>query len=345
MYIAKNLHLFRNVRPYRIFEKSHQSFQHGSPLTRAFAKNSKSCFSFWQSSSIIRRFPFNGRCAIILSTLGIGTLAFASSTMMKEKVTHAKTHSDSKTKHRQYLMYSPFEGKKIFQYLNSYPLSFWAISCINLMVFVFWRVPKFNLTMRKHFTSSLYDLKKGRFHTLLTSCFSHSTPMHLGFNTLCFMSLSPIWSQILGSSHFIFFYLTAGVLSSFSWCAWQGINAMVCRLAIRHSTSAVNAIIHQQSLGASGAICGLFALHTLAFPDSLFRLIFLPIYSFTAENCLKGLVIFDTCGLILSLFGIATLFGHAAHLGGVGVGWSYYEYYLKSHNRYIRRRRKSQSAI
>lgn len=51
-------------------------------------------------------------------------------------------------------------------------------------------------------------------------------------------------------------------------------------------------------------------------PDSRLNIIFLPWFSFSAENAVYGIILFDLVGLFLGL----RLFDHAAHLGGALFG-------------------------
>jgi len=315
-------------------KRSYSFFQSQQKNCRVYDKNMS--FRFLNDSTI----PTAWCWATLATVLGIGTYLSTSNLMIDEKKSsNVKTNNGTKCCHKQSYLYSPLEPQKIMQFINSYPLILWGICGTNFIVFSLWRIPKLNRLMTKHFMNSLYDLRRGRFHTLLTACFSHQSGVHFLFNTMCLTSIAPTWVHILGSANFLKFYIGAGVISSMTWCTWQGINALIFRVILRRSSSAVNTLIYSGSVGASGAICGVLALHALAFPNTLFQLIFFPFYSFTAENCLKGLVIFDICGLIWSVIGTSPL-GHAAHLGGVGVGYVYYEYHLRHQNSYLRQRRQ-----
>lgn len=65
----------------------------------------------------------------------------------------------------------------------------------NAMVLAMWKVSKSNVKfyslMEKHFTCSAEGLLKGRYHTLLTSYFSHESAVHFGFNMFMLYHFAP----------------------------------------------------------------------------------------------------------------------------------------------------------
>lgn len=52
------------------------------------------------------------------------------------------------------------------------------------------------------------------------------------------------------------------------------------------------------------------------FPDTQINIIFLPMFQFTADSAIKGIVALDLVGCILGW----KFFDHAAHLGGALFG-------------------------
>jgi len=109
----------------------------------------------------------------------------------------------------------------------------------------------------------------------------------------------------MGKEQFLGFYLSAGVAASF---------ASHLLKAIRRSPGI--------SLGASGALMGALAFFCMSNPKSELSIIFLPQFSFSAENGLKGLMALDTVGILLRW----KVFDHAAHLGGALFGMFWYQW-------------------
>lgn len=68
--------------------------------------------------------------------------------------------------------------------------------------------------MRKHFISSPEAMHNGRYHTLLTSAFSHKSLDHLGLNMLVLYSIGQGVIEAIGASRFLILYAGAGITAS-----------------------------------------------------------------------------------------------------------------------------------
>lgn len=68
--------------------------------------------------------------------------------------------------------------------------------------------------MAKNFINSTDAMKDGRYHTLLTSAFSHKSLDHLGINMLVLYSIGQGVLEAVGASRFLLLYAGAGVVSS-----------------------------------------------------------------------------------------------------------------------------------
>ncbi|CAE6519209.1 unnamed protein product [Rhizoctonia solani] len=94
-------------------------------------------------------------------------------------------------------------------------------------IFVAWQIPALRGAMRRHF---LHDPLSGRHYTMATSIFSHSAFMHLAFNSLALLSFGAAANSLLRKQqastasplpestsiyHFMAFFLTAGLFSSY----------------------------------------------------------------------------------------------------------------------------------
>lgn len=66
----------------------------------------------------------------------------------------------------------------------------------------------------------------------------------------------------------------------------------------------------------SGAILGILAYVCTRYPETELQIMFLPMFTFSAENAIKTIIVFDILGCILGW----KFFDHAAHLGGALFG-------------------------
>jgi hypothetical protein len=96
-----------------------------------------------------------------------------------------------------------------------------AIVGANCVVFVLWQSTSIRRFMGKHFAlSSAGVLKEGRFHTLITSIFSHYDPVHLGANMCCLIFFGKEVVAILGRARFAALFVASGLVSSMAQVAW-----------------------------------------------------------------------------------------------------------------------------
>lgn len=182
----------------------------------------------------------------------------------------------------------------------------------NAVVFLAWQVPRLRPTMNRLFlhSTSSHPL------TMLSSVFSHRTPMHLAFNMLALWSFGTILHDRLGREHFLAFYTTAGLGAS--------LGSHLVKLWRRDPAS---------SLGASGALFGVFGA-CAHIPNVTVSLIFIPFHSFALDKALPAIMAIDAFGLWRGW----RSFDHAAHLSGAAAGYLLYPAstrYVWAHRRRI----------
>jgi rhomboid-like protein len=174
-----------------------------------------------------------------------------------------------------------------------------SLIAANGLVFAAWQLPRCHSFLTRHFVHH----PGGRLsYTLLTSCFSHQTPAHLFFNMAALYSVG---SMFLNTGHLspvelVAMYISSGTAAGF----------------ISHTVSWSIKRVATGSLGASGAIWGLFAGWAALYPQWPISIMFLPI-SFQAGQLLPALLCLDLVGLIRGW----AYFDHAAHLGGAMFGY------------------------
>ncbi|KAJ7068087.1 hypothetical protein C8F01DRAFT_589831 [Mycena amicta] len=124
-----------------------------------------------------------------------------------------------------------------FRFLDNIPQNtvLWSIIGLNGLVFgVSWwarkkyeveRDPSMLLFLQKHFQTNWQNLKAGRFWTLVTSMFAHSSTdlTHILFNGFTFYFMAPLTLSILGSRQFLFLYLGGGVVADLFSISYKNV--------------------------------------------------------------------------------------------------------------------------
>ncbi|XP_055348643.1 presenilins-associated rhomboid-like protein, mitochondrial [Paramacrobiotus metropolitanus] len=178
-----------------------------------------------------------------------------------------------------------------------------TIITLNCIVFMMWQVRSLQPFMTKYFLSDPKARQLGV--PMFLSMFSQIAPFHLLCNMYVLWSFSDAVMHMFGQEQFLFFYISAGLFS--------GLFSL---------TNKMFRGIPQPSLGASGAIIAALAAVCTAFPDSRLSIIFLPMYTFSADSAVKALLLFETLGVLLKW----RFFDHAAHLAGILFGIWYVKY-------------------
>ena len=104
---------------------------------------------------------------------------------------------------------------------------------------------------------------------------------------------------VLGSEQFVAVYSSAAV--------WASLVSLAFKVATKTSIP---------SVGASGAILAVFAMHCLFFPDSRIQIVFLPFLGMSAGYALPSMMAVDGLGILCKWRWL----DHAAHLGGACFG-------------------------
>jgi membrane associated rhomboid family serine protease len=173
-----------------------------------------------------------------------------------------------------------------------------------------------NLFALHHFSSTHYG-----FWQFITYMFLHSSSsfFHILFNMFALWMFGSTLENLWGPGRFLLFYLICGVGAGLAQA-----------LALTYDISQYNALFlagqlseeelfmlkNVPTLGASGAIMGIFAAFAFTFPNS--RMLILPIpFPIKAKWALLGLAVLDIIGGISSE---STGIAHFAHLGGAAIG-------------------------
>jgi membrane associated rhomboid family serine protease len=188
---------------------------------------------------------------------------------------------------------------------------------------------------------ALYYFEHPKFHwfQIITSIFLHGGLMHLFFNMFSLYNIGPTLERMIGSTRFFSLYFLSGIFGSLLHLA---ITALFVYIALGRfwiydpslpleaqfpNITNLNQSLDQMypqlkhalsvSVGASGALYGVFAVFARMFPNMKFYLMFIPV-AIKAKFLLIGLIAFDLILAILQLEGDPL--GHFAHLGGAFTG-------------------------
>ena len=167
-----------------------------------------------------------------------------------------------------------------------------------------------------HFSSVHYH-----FWQFISYMFLHSSDsfFHILFNMFALWMFGSTLENLWGPAKFLSFYLVCGLGAGLTQAIAltydiSQYNAMF--EAGQLGAAELFALINVSTLGASGAVMGIFAAFAYTFPNS--QMIILPIpFPIKAKWALLGLGILDVLGGISSE---STGIAHFAHLGGAAVG-------------------------
>jgi membrane associated rhomboid family serine protease len=214
------------------------------------------------------------------------------------------------------------------------PRLLFAIVCTNISVFLAWQVPNHRVVnfLSNHFQCSVYNLKSGRIHTLLTNAFSHSTPAHMLFNTLALVSIADMWAKFRPTD-FVLCYAGAAIVSTLAHFAGQrlliGITTSLLRRFLNFQTysrilAQQHAIYAAPVLGASGVVYAFFTMTVAVNPHSSFYFFFIP-YPISGDNLLPMMMLFDTAGALAIFVGYVSPLAHLAHIAGAVFGFIFFQ--------------------
>ena len=183
----------------------------------------------------------------------------------------------------------------------------------NAAVFAAWQDNdrKRQQFMYTHFTMSCDSVRRmRRYHTMLTSTFSHQSFNHFLFNMIALYSFGEPLLVRLGPLRFLTLYGIGGIASS------------ACQLMIYDKIpynwpSNRDYSWYSRSLGASGANNAIIAYSILFSPTSTMFIYFVPVPAALAG---LGIISIDFYGLYYGGTGI----GHGAHLGGALFGTAFF---------------------
>jgi membrane associated rhomboid family serine protease len=167
-----------------------------------------------------------------------------------------------------------------------------------------------------HFSSPYYH-----FWQFITYMFLHSSEsfFHILFNMFALWMFGSTLENLWGPARFLAFYIVCGLGAGITQAL--ALTYDISQYNTMYSLGQISIdqlymLVNVPTLGASGAVMGIFAAFAYTFPNS--QMIILPIpFPIKAKWALLGLAVLDVLGGISSE---STGIAHFAHLGGAAVG-------------------------
>ncbi len=167
-----------------------------------------------------------------------------------------------------------------------------------------------------HFSSQYYHPWQ-----YITYMFLHSSEsfFHILFNMFALWMFGSTLENLWGPGRFLIFYLVCGLGAGITQAlalTYDITQYTAMFDAGRMSAEELYMMVNVPTLGASGAVMGIFAAFAYTFPNT--QMIILPIpFPIKAKWALLGLAVLDLLGGVSSS---STGIAHFAHLGGAAVG-------------------------
>lgn len=145
---------------------------------------------------------------------------------------------------------------------------------------------------------------------VVTYLFMHGGFMHILFNMYSLWLFGTVLEQSIGSKKFLVFYMLCGLGAVALHFGVEAVNFESASMAAKID------IMRTPTLGASGAVYGLFLGYAMLYPNSILSFIFPPI-SLKAKWMM---LIFVGIELLIGISQTTDGVAHFAHLGGVVMG-------------------------
>lgn len=177
------------------------------------------------------------------------------------------------------------------------------------------------LSMEDLFALHHFDAEQYHVWQFITYMFLHSPQsfFHILFNMFALWMFGSTLENLWGAGRFLIFYLVCGLGAGIVQAVALGYDISEYNTmfeAGQLGAEELYLLTNVPTLGASGAVMGIFAAFAYTFPNS--QMLILPIpFPIKAKWALLGLAVLDLMGGISSK---STGIAHFAHLGGAAVG-------------------------
>ena len=193
---------------------------------------------------------------------------------------------------------------------------------INLMVFVASYVVGYtmNIDLNKVLGLWYFGLPPFHWYQVITCMFCHGGIGHIFFNMFSLISIGSFLEYLFGAKRFVAFYFLCGLFGAALTLMNQARithNLLGTWIPGVEDFGALPAQVLSVSVGASGAIYGVFAALALLRPNVEFMIFFIP-FPIKAKYLLPGMIAIE---MFLAVQNYDwDIMGHFAHIGGAFMG-------------------------
>ena len=220
---------------------------------------------------------------------------------------------------RRYLSSSPSPPSFLHRNVNLLPYIFIGICCAGCAFSNYAEKyePKYLDSITKHAVCSLRNIREGRYYTLLTSSFTHLSPIHLAVNMFALKNLGPFIVSSFGPGTFLVLWAGGSLACDTASLYWDWMVQQASRAQLRRP----GGIVETRGVGASGSLMCMFAACVCTFPNAKVTIFPVPI----PMNAWVAMGIFTAGSVYCAANNLLPFIGHVGHLGGMGfgVGWYY----------------------
>jgi len=217
-------------------------------------------------------------------------------------------------------LFSTFSNRGIGNRYDKTKAIYYGIIVANVGVFAAWQQAGNDWSLMRYMTNNFTVSRVGvtfqhKYHTLVTSFFSHADFSHLLFNMLAFATFGNSAIQCLSPGRFALLYFGGGLFASLSHVYASSL--------IPYDWPGRRKLMNSPALGASGAVNALVMWSVCTFPRSTIYVFIFPVPAVVAG---LGFVTWDFYNAYVG----HTNIGSIAHLGGAFYGATFYAWTRKT---------------
>lgn len=169
-----------------------------------------------------------------------------------------------------------------------------------------------------------------RIWQIVTHMFMHGGFAHIFFNMYSLLMFGAVLENAIGSRKFLIYYFACGLGAALLHTGVEAVQAAV--YASSGNYASLQMLYFTPSLGASGAVYGLFIGYAMMYPHSKLTLIFPPV----TMSARTMVIVFAAIELLTGVTGTMNGVAHFAHLGGMLIGWIIIRWWMKKGKIYRR---------